>query len=1109
MRRLVIAVALLATCLCGTAANAHAAPGDPWEYKFSFSGETLPSPLVAPSKVVVNHQTGNVLVLDRGVIDQFDAEGHPVDFAGLGSPQLTVGENGRLAIDNSGGPSQGDFYLFNFGYVHAYQADGTPTGEGIFGPGWFWPGIEGTLAGDPVGGGVGPDGGLWLITGDKRAVKTTPALVSTGQEVSLPFPGAEQPPYQSTEVIFHGGDVYVTTDEIRPDGTAPLRVHRFDAENGFADLGDTGLLSDNFHYRAFGIDPATGEAYMLTEDHRPTGTDVKLMAVPTNHVPPAPGTPYEALGGLAAPADETFEMGFDFDATGQTLYVTAGGEIEVFHREPPSPPRDLAPLEVLQVRSRGVVLKSSLISGGLPVTYHFEFGTDTSYGSSTELTSMPYTHFEAPVRGSLAGLQPGTTYHVRLAATTSAGTTYGADTVFTTYAIPPGGVDPCPNALARKQTGARTLPDCRAYELASAADTGGYDVESYLAPGQTSFPGYPQAPGRLLYSTYSGAVPGPWNATNKGPDPYLAVRGEDGWRTDYVGLPADLSPAAGSFSSVLGEADAKLDSFAFAGAGLCSPCFGSGLETGIPVRLPNGQLVQGMAGSLDPGVASARPEGKVARYFSSDGRHLVFASKYAFEPGANNNGSDLTVYDRDLVAGTTEIASTDSSGATLAGPGISELGMSDDGSRILVGQRLGTDSAGNEYVHPYLHLASSPRSVDLAPGTTHGVLFAGMSADGGKVFFTTVDQLLPADSDSSADLYEAAVDAAGNLGLRLVTNSSSDACNPVANSDGPHWNSTGAAAGCDAVAIGGGGGVASRTGAVYFLSPEQLDGGAGTADQPNLYRAEPEQAPTFVATLEPDSSLVRDSVQAAGERKTGDFQTTGDGRFAAFGSALPLSGVATHGFVSVFRYDAAADRLDCASCETTGTTEEGIPAPAELAPNGLSLVEDGRVFFSTKAMLVLNDPNSREDVYEWSGAGPQLISGGNGPFDSALLTVSADGTDAFFFTHDTLAPAEDGNGALMKIYDARVDGGFFALPGDVPCAAADECHGPGTVAPSPPDIKSSGQTTRGNVLICRKHQVKRGGRCVKKTKKKHKHATKHASKHRHGKAKRGKGNRHA
>ena len=52
-----------------------------------------------------------------------------------------------------------------------------------------------------------------------------------------------------------------------------------------------------------------------------------------------------------------------------------------------------------------------------------------------------------------------------------------------------------------------------------------------------------------------------------------------------------------------------------------------------------------------------------------------------------------------------------------------------------------------------------------------------------------------------------------------------------------------------------------------------------------------------------------------------------------------------------------------------------------------------------------------------------LISTGTSPFDSSLLGVSADGTDAYFFTRDTLVP-QDQNGKLVKIYDARALGGF-------------------------------------------------------------------------------------
>jgi hypothetical protein len=687
----------------------------------------------------------------------------------------------------------------------------------------------------------------------------------------------------------------------------------------------------------------------------------------------------------------------------------------------------------------------------------------------------------------VAGLQPNTVYHARVVLINSAGKTYGPDVTFKTYALQTGGTDPCPNALARKQTTAQRVPDCRAYELASASDTGGYDVESYLAPGQNPFGGFPLAADRLLYSTHSGAVPGPWNATNNGPDPYLATRTAGGWTTDYKGLPSDLNPAAGSFSSVLGEADSSLGTLAFAGPNLCSPCFGSGLQTGIPVRLPSDQLVQGMSGSLAGSVpATAKPEGKVAKYFSQDGRKLLFASKYAFETGANDNGSDLTVYERDLAAGTTEIVSTDPSGKALTGEGISELDVSSDGSRVVIGQKLGTDPLGNELVHPYLHIAGRPGSIDLAPTTTTGVLYAGMTNDGSKVFFASADKLDGTDTDNSADLYEADVDTSGNLALKAITTANdSDACAPVD---------------CSAVPISGGGGVASATGAIYFLSPESF-GGQGTPDQPNLYLASPSGAISLVATLESDNPLLLDSLQANATRKTGDFQTTPSGNYAAFTSNLPLSGVSTKGFRNVYRYAAGSGQLDCASCNTTGTDELNALGAGELAPNGLSLLEDGRLYFTSSARLVLLDGNGQKDVYEWSNGSQQLISAGAGPFDSALLSASANGTDVFFFTHDRLAPEEDHAGNLMKIYDAREGGGFFKLPASVPCQASDECHGASTPQPGPADIKSSGKTTQGNVLVCAKNRVKKRGHCVKKQA--------HAKKKHHKKKRKGAGKKRA
>ena len=66
-----------------------------------------------------------------------------------------------------------------------------------------------------------------------------------------------------------------------------------------------------------------------------------------------------------------------------------------------------------------------------------------------------------------------------------------------------------------------------------------------------------------------------------------------------------------------------------------------------------------------------------------------------------------------------------------------------------------------------------------------------------------------------------------------------------------------------------------------------------------------------------------------------------------------------------------------------------------------------------------------------------------------LVGVTANGTDVYFSTYDTLVP-EDHNGNFLKFYDARTNGGFPQPPPRQPCAAAEECHGPGTEAPALP-----------------------------------------------------------
>jgi hypothetical protein len=786
---------------------------------------------------------------------------------------------------------------------------------------------------------------------------------------------------------------------------------------------------------------------------------------------------------------------------------------------------------VTEVHSDQAVLNAEISPGGLATTYHFEYGTSPcSAGGCARVPATDPAIGQGggfvSVSAAALGLTPATSYYFRTVATNSGGTT-SPEIVFSTFRSTPKIEDACPNALARQQTGAALLLDCRAYELVSAADTGGYDVESDLVPGQTPYAGFPTASGagasRLLYGIHEGGVPGTDNPTDTGVDPYVATRGEDGWTTAYVGIPANDPNANGPFSSEPTGIAAGLDAFAFGGPGSCSPCFPGGY-TGIPVRLTNGELVQGMAPAGDvpaPGP-SARPDGYIADNLSADGSHLVFGSTSRFAAGGNDGTGDVSIYDRDLATGETHVVSVAPGGGPLAclqgagachGPadanGIAELAISADGSRVVLGQKVATDTDGNVYWHLYMNVGDSSRSIDLTPDATAGALFDGMTADGSRVFFTTADALGSGDTDTSSDVYRADVSAGGASLTRVSSGAGAgdtDACEPVGTPARGHWNSVEEIESCGAVAIGGGAGVGSGTGSIYFLSPERLVAGKGVANQPNLYLARPGSAPSFVATLSPEDLAVVESVSEAEVPDTADFQVSGDGRYAAFPSVRALSGDGSTGPANIYRYDAEGGGVDCASCSPT---KSAAAHAASLASDGSSLSESGQIFFNTEEALTLRDTDRTGDVYEWEPGGVggcvasdpnyseatgnclALISAGSGQNASSLLGASSDGTDAFIYTHDSLA-VQDRNGPLVKVYDARVNGGFFDVPAPPPCAASDECHGASSQAPGPPVITTT-TGLPGNLAAP----------APKKKHKKHHHKKKH-----HKKAAKNRGQKH-
>lgn len=84
------------------------------------------------------------------------------------------------------------------------------------------------------------------------------------------------------------------------------------------------------------------------------------------------------------------------------------------------------------VASTGTTVNGNVNPDGLATTYHFDWGTTASYGNSSSDQTAGSDYASHAFSASLTSLSAGTTYHYRLVATNSSGTTYGSDQTFTT-----------------------------------------------------------------------------------------------------------------------------------------------------------------------------------------------------------------------------------------------------------------------------------------------------------------------------------------------------------------------------------------------------------------------------------------------------------------------------------------------------------------------------------------------------------------------------------------------------------------------------------------------------------------------------------------------------
>jgi Fibronectin type III domain len=129
---------------------------------------------------------------------------------------------------------------------------------------------------------------------------------------------------------------------------------------------------------------------------------------------------------------------------------------------------------VTAVGPTSATVTGSVNPNGAATGWYVEYGKSTTYGSKTASKSAGSGTSSTAVSASLTGLAPGTTYHYRVVATSSAGTTRGQDGIFST--------SPAPVAT----TGAATAVTLTTATVAGSVDPNGRATTWYFEYGTST-----------------------------------------------------------------------------------------------------------------------------------------------------------------------------------------------------------------------------------------------------------------------------------------------------------------------------------------------------------------------------------------------------------------------------------------------------------------------------------------------------------------------------------------------------------------------------------------------------------------------------------------------
>jgi len=318
-------------------------------------------------------------------------------------------------------------------------------------------------------------------------------------------------------------------------------------------------------------------------------------------------------------------------------------------------------------------------------------------------------------------------------------------------------------------------------------------------------------------------------------------------------------------------------------------------------------------------------------------------------------------------------------------------GSSAEGSEVFftTSEKLVPGDTDNGFVDLYERFYDGAAGVEsyvtreISTGPTGGndsydVSFDAVSSDGARAFFSTDESLVAGDQDKARDVYERNT----TTGETILFSGGPSSCAPCGNREVP------------ATFVGG-----TADGSKVFFSTQERLAAGDEDDATDVYVRDPSQPTATLASPGGVAPVTFDGASADGDDVV--FETTDQ-----FGAGD------TDSEPDIYERDLGAGTTKLVSL--TGTCPSPLPA-AECAPIYRATGPDGSVLFQTKARLTAADQDSFQDVYKWSSSsGASLVSTsgegeeGEGEHNAVYAGMAAGGGIVYFETDEPLSVVDAG-----------------------------------------------------------------------------------------------------